>query len=433
MLAPPAAEVLVRVEHVSKKFCRSLKRSLWYGVMDAAAALNPFGHRKPAASGGVGGLGQGPAPSLRADEFWAVQDVSFELRRGECLGLIGHNGAGKSTLLKVLNGLIPPDRGRVTLRGRIGALIELNAGFNPILSGRENIYNQAALLGFSKAETDAKFAAIVEFAEIGDFLDMPVQNYSSGMRVRLGFAVAVQMEPDVLIIDEVLAVGDVAFRFKCLNAIGELMKTTAVIFVTHTMPQVFRICSEVVVLDHGRVVFQGPQLAEGVGRYLELFSGSEASVSGSGEIKVGTVEVEALPPAIAVNGAVRVAYGSRLTLRACLEADAGIAAVRVQFLLWNAEMLPILDVMAADLAGYRVELPETGEIEVAAAIDRLELNSGKYSLSVIVTSEDRSRVYCRHDNAAFIQVDAAAASGAHVLAVAEWSASRPDRRQPAGF
>lgn len=433
MLVSPAAEVLVRVEHVSKKFCRSLKRSLWYGVMDAAAALNPFGHGKLAASGGVGSSGLGPAPNLRADEFWAVQDVSFELRRGECLGLIGHNGAGKSTLLKVLNGLIPPDRGRVTLRGRIGALIELNAGFNPILSGRENIYNQAALLGFSKAETDAKFAAIVEFAEIGDFLDMPVQNYSSGMRVRLGFAVAVQMEPDVLIIDEVLAVGDVAFRFKCLNAIGELMKTTAVIFVTHTMPQVFRICSEVVVLDHGRVVFQGHQLAEGVGRYLELFRGSEASVSGSGEIKVGTVEVEAQPSAIAGNGAVRVAYGSRLMLRARLEAAAGIAAVRVQFLLWNAEMLPILDVMAADLAGYRVELPETGEIEVAAAIDRLELNSGKYSLSVIVTSEDKSRVYCRHDNAAFIQVDAAAASGAHVLAVAEWSASLPERRQPAGF
>ena len=152
-------------------------------------------------------IGSFAPPNLRKDEFWAVRDVSFEVRRGECLGLIGHNGAGKSTLLKMLNSLNRPDSGRITMRGRVGALIELNAGFNPILTGRENIYNQAALLGFSKKETDAKFDAIVDFSEIEEFLDMPVQNYSSGMRVRLGFAVAAQMEPDILLIDEVLAVG----------------------------------------------------------------------------------------------------------------------------------------------------------------------------------------------------------------------------------
>ena len=429
MLASPDSEVLVRVEHVSKKFCRSLKRSLWYGVTDVAAALNPFIKGGfPTATAGLHAsqrVAFTAQPKLRPDEFWAVQDVSFELKRGECLGLIGHNGAGKSTLLKVLNGLIPPDHGRLTMRGRVGALIELNAGFNPILNGRENIFNQAALLGFSKAETDAKFDAIVEFAEIGDFLDMPVQNYSSGMRVRLGFAIAAQMEPDVLIIDEVLAVGDVAFRFKCLNAIGELMKTAAVIFVTHTMPQVFRICSEVIVMDHGKVAYQGRQIAAGVSHYLALFRGAGQNVSGSGEVKVRAVEVEGTPQVVGADGSVRIGYGASLSLRARLEATSGLHAVRVQFLLWNAEMLPILDIMTTELAGFRVEFPVTGEIEVTAVIPQLGLNTGKYSLSVIVIAEDQGKVYCRHDNAAFIQVEAAAASGAHVLAAAEWSVAIP--------
>jgi lipopolysaccharide transport system ATP-binding protein len=436
MSSSPASDVLVRAEHVSKKFCRSLKRSLWYGVADVAAALNPFGGQRSAVSDSAtpSALPQAgfDLPPLRTDEFWAVRDVSFELKRGECLGLIGHNGAGKSTLLKVLNSLIPPDTGRITMRGRVGALIELNAGFNPILSGRENIYNQAALLGFSKAETAAKFDAIVEFAEIGDFLDMPVQNYSSGMRVRLGFAVAVQMKPDVLIIDEVLAVGDVAFRFKCLNAIGELMKTAAVIFVTHTMPQVFRICSEVIVMDHGRVAFQGRQIAEGVSHYLALFSGSGQNISGSGEVKVRGLAVESTPHMLGSDGSVRIGYGASLTLRARLVSAGGLQAVRVQFLFWNAEMLPILDIMTAELAGFRVAVQPVGEIEVTAAIPRLELNSGKYSLSVIVISEDQAKVYCRHDNAAFIQVEAAAASGAHVLAAAEWSTATPGPNNPAG-
>ena len=146
------SEILIKAEHVSKKFCRSLKRSLWYGAKDVARSLVPWGaHSKDDYDEHLAGF---RLPPLREDEFWAVRDVSFEVRRGECLGLIGHNGAGKSTLLKMLNSLNRPDAGRITMRGRVGALIELSAGFNPILTGRENIYNQAALLGFSRQETD---------------------------------------------------------------------------------------------------------------------------------------------------------------------------------------------------------------------------------------------------------------------------------------
>ena len=199
--------VLIQVENLSKKFCKDLKTSLWYGLKDVFARVS----------------GQNNERLLRPKEFWAVKDVSFELRRGECLGLIGHNGAGKSTLLKILNGLINPDAGKVTIKGRVGALIELGAGFNPILSGRENIYNNGAILGFSRAEIDTKVDTIIAFAELEEFIDMPVQHYSSGMTVRLGFAVAAQMEHDVLIIDEVLAVGDLGFVLKCFKTMFSKM------------------------------------------------------------------------------------------------------------------------------------------------------------------------------------------------------------------
>jgi ABC-type polysaccharide/polyol phosphate transport system ATPase subunit len=214
-------EPLIEASGLSKKFCRSLKRSLWYGMRDLGAEV----------------LGRSAARgTLRTGEFWTIRDLSFELHPGETLGLIGPNGAGKTTLLRVLNGLIKPDEGRVTVRGRMQALIALGAGFNPILTGRENIYVNASILGMSKAEADRRLDSIVEFAGIPEFIDSPVQSYSSGMTVRLGFAVAAHLEPDILLVDEVLAVGDEGFQTKCLNKIGELkVNGTAIILVSHNM------------------------------------------------------------------------------------------------------------------------------------------------------------------------------------------------------
>jgi lipopolysaccharide transport system ATP-binding protein len=407
-------EILVKAERVSKKFCRSLRRSLWYGVKDILSAMDPRPDVNSSADV------DWRLPVLREDEFFAVKDVSFELRRGECLGLIGHNGAGKSTLLKILNGLIPPDGGRIEMRGRVAALIELNAGFNPILTGRENIYNEAALLGFTRQETDARFQNIVDFAEIGDFLDMPVQNYSSGMRVRLGFAVAAQMEPDILIIDEVLAVGDVAFRFKCLNRIGELMRCAAVIFVSHTMPQIFRLCDEIIVLNHGAVTFQGRNISEGVAVYLSLLARSDATVTGSGEVSLLDICVEGAGNTVGNGGILQLPFGSPLKMRARLKAVSGLDEVRVQFLLWNAEMLPVMDVMTEALTGFDVKVNGSGEIDVTATVPRPEINGGQYTLSVIASSLDYQRTYCRYDNAAYLQVEASTASGANVISVADW-------------
>jgi len=246
-------EPVVKVEGVSKKFCRRLRYSLWYGLVDLAAELT--------ARNGHGNL------ALRRAEFLAVDDVCFELRSGECVGLIGHNGAGKSTLLKMLNGLVRPDKGRISMRGRVGALIELGAGFSPILTGRENIYINGAVLGFSKSEIDAKFDEIVDFAELRDAIDAPVQTYSSGMYVRLGFAVAAQLNPDIFLIDELLAVGDVAFRMKCFQHLLEIKNTgKTIVVVSHNMIDMNRVCDRVVVLDDGRKIFDG-DISTGIATY----------------------------------------------------------------------------------------------------------------------------------------------------------------------
>jgi lipopolysaccharide transport system ATP-binding protein len=274
-------EVLIKVEGVRKKFCRSLKKSLWYGVKDMGAEM-------------LGGSRQ--RDHLRPDEFWAVNDVSFEVRRGECLGLIGRNGAGKTTLLKMLNGLIKPDHGRIEMHGRVGALIALGAGFNPILTGRENIYVNGSVLGLTKNEIDAKLDDIIDFAEIQEFIDMPVQSYSSGMQVRLGFAVATAMEPDVLLLDEVLAVGDIAFRTKCFVRISSLLSKAAVIFVSHSEEQLIRICSSGIVLKQGEIAHAGP-LKDCLNIYRESQSENETPLvtyHGDGvkkaEIKVSAKE-----------------------------------------------------------------------------------------------------------------------------------------------
>ena len=247
-------EVLVRVDNVGKRFCRDLKRSLFYGMQDVA---NEFIGRDTSDA------------TLRKDEFWANQGVSFELRRGECLGLIGRNGAGKTTLLKMLNGLIKPDSGQISMRGRVGALIALGAGFNPILTGRENLYIAGSVLGLMKQEITESYDEIVDFAELHQFMDTPVQSYSSGMQVRLGFAIATALKPDVLLLDEVLAVGDAAFRNKCYQKVGELLEDAAVILVTHNMAHIGRIASKVLVLKNGIPEFFG-STSDGIAVYNEL-------------------------------------------------------------------------------------------------------------------------------------------------------------------
>ncbi len=215
---------------------------MWYGTVDYMRTF----------------FGRAPAPELRSTEFWACDDISFELNPGEMLGLIGPNGSGKSTLLRVLNGILPPDRGSVEFRGRMGGLIALGAGFHPHMSGRENIFLNGALLGMSHKELKQKCDSIIEFAELGDFIEAPLNSYSSGMRVKLGFAIAIHCDLDIILIDEVLAVGDTRFQMKCLRKLEEFrLRGGAIILVMHRAQLLREICDRVLVLEHGKLIFDG--------------------------------------------------------------------------------------------------------------------------------------------------------------------------------
>lgn len=191
----------------------------------------------------------------RTDEVWALQDLSFEVNQGEALGIVGHNGAGKTTILKLLCGITAPTRGEITIRGRLAALIEVGSGFHPELTGRENIYLHGAMLGMRRSEIKRKMESIVEFSGVEKYIDEPVKRYSSGMYVRLGFSVAAHLEPDIVLLDEVLAVGDLAFQAKCLDRIAALRKDGAtIVFISHDLASVYRLCDRALLLDRGRLL-----------------------------------------------------------------------------------------------------------------------------------------------------------------------------------
>ncbi|MFA6320555.1 MAG: ABC transporter ATP-binding protein [Candidatus Omnitrophota bacterium] len=195
---------------------------------------------------------------LHGKEFWAVKDVSFELKKGETLGIIGPNGAGKSTILKMLSRILKPTMGELKINGKLSALLEAGAGFHPDLTGRENVYLSGAIIGMKKKDIDKKFDSIVAFSELGDFIDTPVKRYSSGMHVRLGFAVAAHMDPEILLIDEVLAVGDMTFQSKCIEKVRNLVdKGVTIIFISHDLSAVSGICKKTIVLCSGQIHFAG--------------------------------------------------------------------------------------------------------------------------------------------------------------------------------
>ncbi|MDZ7750185.1 MAG: ABC transporter ATP-binding protein [Gammaproteobacteria bacterium] len=217
-------------------------------------------------------------------EFWALQDVSFDVRRGQTVGIIGRNGSGKSTLLQMICGTLAPSSGSIQTRGRVAALLELGSGFNPEFTGRENVYLNASVLGLSRQQTDERFADIVAFADIGPFIDQPVKMYSSGMMVRLAFAVIAHVDADILVIDEALAVGDAFFTQKCMRYLRRFMKTGTVLFVSHDTGSVRNLCTEAIWLEKGRILQQGPP-KEVCENYLEAFYEAQQGKSTTTRIK----------------------------------------------------------------------------------------------------------------------------------------------------
>jgi lipopolysaccharide transport system ATP-binding protein len=253
----------VRVDGLWRKFGTSAQGALKYGLVDMARRL-------------VGGTKD--SARLRNGEFWALQDVCFELCRGEALGIMGVNGSGKTTLLRILNGTYSPDKGTVSLRGRVGSLIAAGAGFSPLLSGRENIHINGLLLGLTSEEIRRRFDDIVGFAGLEDFIDMPVRNYSSGMAVRLGFSIATNTTPDVLLVDEVLAVGDLAFQKRCFDRLLQIRKEgSTIILVSHSVASIWAMCDSGLFLNRG--VPSGKVSVEEVGRLYDLQNFRDAARS----------------------------------------------------------------------------------------------------------------------------------------------------------
>jgi lipopolysaccharide transport system ATP-binding protein len=259
----------IRAEGISKLYRIGAKERVKGNLADSVLELvrSPFtNYRKYRSLYSFNDVVGSDAPS---DVIWALKDVSFEVREGEVLGVIGRNGAGKSTLLKILSRITPPTHGRVQLHGRVGSLLEVGTGFHQELTGRENVYLNGTILGMKKREIDRKFDEIVAFAGAERFLDTPVKRYSTGMRVRLAFAVAAHLEPEILIIDEVLAVGDAAFQRKCLDKMDEVRQHgRTVLFVSHNMPAVTGLCSRAILLDGGGLIASGPT-REVVSTYLD--------------------------------------------------------------------------------------------------------------------------------------------------------------------
>jgi lipopolysaccharide transport system ATP-binding protein len=275
-------------------------------------------------------LRRGARPELEDTEFWAVRDVSFEVKPGEALGIIGANGAGKSTILKLLTRILRPTRGHCEVRGRVGALIEVAAGFHPDLTGRENVYLQGSIMGMRQAEIASAFDQIVDFSGISEFIDTPVKRYSSGMNARLGFSIAAHLNPDVLLVDEVLAVGDVAFQERCVARMRALLaRGIPVVFISHNLPAIVELCTRGIVIDRGGVVFDGAP-AEAAATYRQVLHTAPAESAAAGaarKIRIAAVEIGSAAhsaPGVVPSGGdvrIRICYEAAEAMRAHFAVD----------------------------------------------------------------------------------------------------------------
>jgi lipopolysaccharide transport system ATP-binding protein len=395
-----ADEPLIRVEGVSKKYCANLARALRYGAQDILSELTM---RREAVAGG-----------LRPGEFWALDDVSFELHPGESVGVIGRNGAGKSTLLRLLAGVTKPDRGRITVRGRVGALLSLGAGFDPVLTGRENIAIEGTALGLSRRQLRGMVDEIVDFAELGDFIDAPVHTYSSGMRMRLGFAVATSLQTDVLLLDEVLVVGDINFRRKSVQHIKHFIQEGgAVVFVSHEVWLIQAICTSAIHLTHGALTHEGDVLAT-INHYfaeLEAAAAGTASDAGTrivpvdhedvdeGEGEAGDLDeprpggvVPAASPIRFEDVSIRsldhdeIVMGDRVEVAVTFESSLAYDAVFWGFLMWTADRMVCITAQGTDFDLPAFSIP-VGRSEVRGTIDHMPHMRGLFVLGVAIVDD----------------------------------------------
>jgi lipopolysaccharide transport system ATP-binding protein len=374
-------DMMIKVQGLGKRFRIGAVRTPYQTLRSTLtdAALAPMRRTRALLRGeayGAAGLDQ---------TIWALKNVSFEIKRGDVVGIIGRNGAGKSTLLKVLSRITEPTEGTIDLYGRVGALLEVGTGFHPELTGRENVYLNGAILGMTRQEIDHKFDEIVSFAEIEKFIDTPYKHYSSGMGLRLGFAVAAHLEPDILVVDEVLAVGDAAFQRKCIGKMGEVAgEGRTVLFVSHNMSAVNSLCEYAIWLDQGQVVMQGQTndvigkyLGEGIDR-LQRRTWEAANAPGDHSAKVYEVAVTS---ATGRDG--QYSSTEDITFHTKFEIFEPLDGFRIGFDLISEQGEVIFRTLYNDSGGqYMMSIPP-GVYTAEVSIPKNLLNEGLYYLTVV--------------------------------------------------
>ncbi len=373
---------MIRVEHVYKKFCRSLRRGMLHTSVDMTRDF----------------LGlKSPSSRLRKDEFWALQDISFEVKQGQSLAIIGTNGSGKTTMLNLLNGVLMPDQGQIEISGRVGALTEIGAGFHPLLTGRENITINGLMLGMTPAEITAKTAEIIEFAEIGDFIDSPVKYYSSGMYVRLGFGIAIHAPVDILLVDEVLAVGDLAFAIKCMRRIVQFRQQGgAIVLVTHAMHNVKFVCAEALWLEKGIMQEYGIS-AEVANNYEQQ---ALTKTDRPGEVLLYDARVDVVDFEFAEN----LQSGEKLTIDATLRfVDPVERPIFLLHLHSNSDDSLVFS-HYSNLEGCHWDVLE-GMVRLKMTTGPLPLRDGKYKLSFSVSEAEIGNHLIWHHKRYSLQVD----------------------------
>lgn len=383
---------IIEIKNVGKRYNISHQRGRYITLRDVIANIvkNPFKYLAFRAKEFTG---------IETKEiFWALKDISFSVKKGEIVGIIGMNGAGKSTLLKILSQITPPATGEIKIRGRIGSLLEVGTGFHPELTGRENIFLNGAILGMSRKEIIKKFDQIVEFSGVEKFLDTPVKRYSSGMYVRLAFSVAAHMEPDVLIVDEVLAVGDAEFQKKCLGKMEEVTRQEGrtILFVSHNMAAIERLCSRSVLLEGGRLIKDGPTKevidaylnrtpATGIAFSTEL---EEKPRNGTGDIRFTGVEVTT------VEGRGQIKSHSKLRIKLSYTSD------KPEIFVNPRVFISVIDIQTQQQA-FRMDSTITAdsfsqidpEGTIICETGPIDLRAGKYSVTIGFDTEGINRDY----------------------------------------